>query len=363
MHVLIVTPWFPPLVSGAGSYLADIADGLIGHGHSVTVVLGQGAAGVGERNGVRVITVRGRVRGSTSMWMLPRSVRLHRSHPIDLVVSGGAHPVGTVAALVACAIRRPLYVVAFGEDVSIARSSALARRCLPRVFASAEGVLVPSSFTAREVMNFGGSAVECSVLAPAIDVERFASVGTRERDRFRRRHGLERRRVILTVARLDERKGHDVVLTVLASLVPEFDDIHYLIIGQGSSRRLRQLSRMTHMADRLTIVDSVDDDELAVANAAADLFVMVSRPDARGQVEGFGTVHLLGGAGAGLPCVAGNLGGCTEAVVHDVTGCCIDPTDPAAVADAICADPRVADAIVAVCERARNRALATSGRL
>lgn len=334
MHVLFVTPWYPPLVSGAGAYLADIADGLIERGHRVTVLLGQGAPDDTIRDGARVITVHGRIRGTTSMRLLVRALELHRSDPIDLVVAGGGHPAGTIGLMVARTLRRPLHVVAFGEDVSVARTSRLARTCLRRVFGHANGVLAASRFTASEVVRFGGSIEDCIVVLPAVDTERFARTSAADRDDFRRRHGLEGKQVVLTVARLEPRKGHDMTLTAVATLVPEFHDIHYVIVGRGDQTSLRSLADELRVADRLTILDDIGDAELPAAYAAADVFVMVSRPDAQAQVEGFGIVYLEAAA-AGLASIAGNLGGCTDAVVHGETGYCVDPTDTVAIAAAI----------------------------
>jgi phosphatidylinositol alpha-1,6-mannosyltransferase len=334
MHVLIVTPWYPPLVSGAGAYMADVAAGLIERGHRVTVLLAQGSPGDVDRDGARVITVHGRVRGTTSMRLLMRAIELHRSDPVDLVVTGCAHPSGTIGLFLTRLIRRPLHVVAHGEDVSVAHTSRLARAALPRVFRSSASVLAASNFTASEVVRFGGSIERCAVVNPPADTERFAAVSTADRDDFRRRRGLDGKRVVLTVARLEERKGHDVALSAITTLVHEFDDIHYVVVGRGDQTTLRSLADRLHMADRLTILDDVEDDELPAAYASADVFVMVSRPDSINQVEGFGIVYLEAGA-AGLPCVAGNRGGCTDAVLDGESGCCVDPTDVPAVAAAI----------------------------
>ena len=191
-----------------------------------------------------------------------------------------------------------------------------------------------SAFSRGEVVRFGGSPEHCSVAPPGIDTAPFVAVGEAERRRFRRRFALDDRRVILTVARLDERKGHDVVLAAMASLVAEYDDLHYLIVGQGDPGRLRSMAGDLGVADRLTVVPFLETADLPSAYAAADLFAMASRPDGRSQVEGFGIVYLEAAA-TGLPCVAGVLGGCPDAVQDGVTGWCVDPLSAPAVAGAL----------------------------
>jgi phosphatidylinositol alpha-1,6-mannosyltransferase len=217
-------------------------------------------------------------------------------------------------------------------------------------------VLSASQFTAGEVVRFGGIRERCTVVLPAIDVERFTNAGAEQRDCFRRRYALEGKRIVLTVARLEARKGHDVALSAVAGLVSDFDDIHYVVLGAGDRSALSELAARLQMTDRLTVLDDVGNADLPAAYAAADLFVMVSRPDARGQVEGFGIVYLEAAA-VGLPCVAGNLGGCTDAVVEDETGLCVDPTDVTAVAGAIRSILESPDRAKAFGERGRDRVL------
>jgi len=328
VKIIVLTPFYPPVVSGAGRYLADMCEGLVAAGHKITVFMAQGEAGREVRNGVTVETVRSRVRGGTSVLMAVRAIRLHLRRRADLVISGTAYPGGVVGALVARLIRRPLVVIAYGEDVSVGQTSRLARWCLPFVFQTARRTVAISEFTKREVIARGGPADRCSVRPPGIDASPFLVTGMAQRDAFRERFGLRDRRVVLTVARLDERKGHDVVLGAIHQLIAEFPDLHYVVVGSGDPTRLRGMAADLGLEDRLTIVDYLSDEELPDAYAAADLFAMVSRPGPRGDVEGFGIVYLEAAA-SGLACVAGELGGCGDAVVHGVTGSdCAEPGWP-----------------------------------
>ena len=334
MHVVLLTPFYPPMVSGAAEYVADVAEGLVKAGHRVTVVMGQGEAGLRWHRGIRVDTVRSKIRGATSAMMAMRAVQIHLRDSVDLVVSGTAQPTGFVAATVAAAIRRPLVVVALGEDVSVGHTSRFARACLWMTFRRSRHVMAASDFTMREVLAFGGSLERCSIVHPGIDVDRFLENRGAPRAETRRRLGLDGRHVVLTVARLEERKGHDIVLDAIHRVLFDHPDVHYLIVGYGDDKRLRDMADKWGINDRLTIVPHMSEDELTDAFAAADVFAMTSRPGPRGEVEGFGIVYLEAAA-TGLPCIAGSLGGCSDAVVDGVTGWCVDPLDPAAVAAAL----------------------------
>jgi len=331
VHVVVLTPYFPPLVSGAGLHVADVAEGLQLAGHRVTVVMGQGEPGLSWYRVARVETVGSRVRGTTSLLMAIRTLAVHRRDPVDLVVGGLAHPAGFIGSLAALLMRRPLAVIACGEEVSVGHTSRLARWCLWLTFKRSRAVAAISEFTRDEVIAMGGSPDRCSIVAPGIDAEPFVAPRAADRSAVRERLGLDGRRVVLTVARLEERKGHDVVLDAIRRVVADHPDVHYLIVGMGDDARLRELAHGWDINDRLTIIPHVTSDELPEIFAAADIFAMTSRPGPEGQVEGFGIVYLEAAASE-LVCIAGSLGGCRDAVDHGVTGWCVDPTDPRAVA-------------------------------
>ncbi len=354
MHIVVLTPYFPPMVSGAGSYLADVADGLVAAGHRVTVLLAQGEPGTRQRGPVTVETVRSRVRGATSVKLAIRSLQVHRRDRVDLFVAGLAHPTGFVTMLAATLARRPLAVIALGEDVSIGHTSTVARLCLRETFRRSRIVVALSEFTEAEVTEIGRGRARCSIVPPGIDPAPFVADRAEDRARFRERLGLGDRCVILTVARLEERKGHDTVLAAIHRLHADHPDLHYLIVGQGDDRRLRDMAKGWHLEDRLTIIPYLSNDDLPDAYAAADVFAMLSRPGPQGEVDGFGIVYLEAAA-SGLPCLAGSLGGCGDAVADGVTGCCVDPRDVDAAAQglrSILGDPVRAGAMDGAAETA-----------
>jgi phosphatidylinositol alpha-1,6-mannosyltransferase len=80
----------------------------------------------------------------------------------------------------------------------------------------------------------------------------------------------------------------------------------------------------------------VPDNKLVNYYSLCDLFVLVSRPDAKSkEVEGFGIVFLE--ANACYKAVVGSaVGGITDAVIDGVTGRLVaDPTDPTEIASVV----------------------------
>jgi glycosyltransferase involved in cell wall biosynthesis len=144
--------------------------------------------------------------------------------------------------------------------------------------------------------------------------------------------GLNGRRVLLTVGRMDAReqaKGFDEVLEVLPRLLQENQRLVYLIVGDGSDRaRLEKKSRDLGIDRSVVFTGYVNESEKLDYYRAADLFVMPSR------LEGFGYVFLEALA-TGLPVIASKVDGSREAVRDGAWGILVNPSDPEELASAI----------------------------
>jgi phosphatidylinositol alpha-1,6-mannosyltransferase len=159
--------------------------------------------------------------------------------------------------------------------------------------------------------------------------------------------------MIVTVARLADRyKGHDVMLHALPLIRARVPDVKWIVIGDGPLREpLERRAAALGLNRDVRFLGSVSDQERDRWLDQARVFAMPSRLSSSGGGEGFGIVYLEAGSHM-LPVVAGNVGGAVEAVVDGVTGLLVDPTEPAAVANAI------ADLLI---DRRRAEALGRAG--
>jgi phosphatidyl-myo-inositol dimannoside synthase len=134
---------------------------------------------------------------------------------------------------------------------------------------------------------------------------------------------------LLTVARLVERKGHVKVLRALQK-VP---NVTYTIVGDGPMREvLHQEAMVLGVIDRVSFLATVSDEQLPNVYASHDIFVMPTTKSEYDR-EGFGIVYAEAGV-FGLPCIATDIPGVNEAIVHKSTGLLIEDT-PRAFCEAI----------------------------
>lgn len=208
-------------------------------------------------------------------------------------------------------------------------------RVMRRALEGSCRVVTNSDATSAEFRSFGVPGEKLMRVYPGVDPRRFRP-GPRDPDPLRR-YGLDGKRVILTVARLDQRKGHDVVLRALARL--DAPDVVYLIVGRGREEaRLRALAGACGVVDRVRFAGFIPDADLPAVYNLCDIFAMPNRVTEgtalAGDVEGFGISFVEAGA-CGKPVVAGRSGGAVEAVLDGETGLLVDPRSDQGVAEAI----------------------------
>jgi len=141
----------------------------------------------------------------------------------------------------------------------------------------------------------------------------------------------------VSVSRLVPRKGMDTLVTAAARLASTRPDLAVAIAGAGRDRtRLDRLVRQTGAPVRL--LGRVEDERLPALYACADVFAMLCRNRWGGlEQEGFGIVFLEAAA-SGVPQVAGESGGASEAVLDGETGLVVRrPHDAQDVAHALAA--------------------------
>ncbi len=334
---LLVTNDFPPKVGGIQSYLWDLWSRLDPASFVVLTATSDDDAttfdAVQASRGVRIE----RVPGSLLFFPSPQVHRdiddCVRTHGIDLVLLDPALPLGLLGPRLGVAY----VVILHGAEVTVPGRLPFARAALARVLHDASIVVSAGRYPAAEgrrvVPDLAAPLVE---IPPGVDTTAVAPFKAGERRAARARLGLPPTGPLLaSVSRLVPRKGMDVLIEAADRLAPSYPDLVVAIGGDGRERhRLERLAAASLVDVR--VLGRVSDDDRAALLGAADVFVMACRNRWGGlEQEGFGIVFLEAAA-FGVPQVAGDSGGATEAVLDGETGLVVhDPSDPGAVAEAI----------------------------
>lgn len=331
MRLLLVTPFYSPGVGGSSRLLQDIVDHLVRSKHLVEVITygDSGDPRYAEFDRAqsyvihRVDYLRGAGRSSISMFH--RVLAVSRAGKFDLLLTGVAYPSAVIASVVKLLTRIPYSIYSHGEDVTCARDSLTKRIVLKHALANADQVMTNSNFSLREALLVGAREDRSQSMPPSIDPSGYEGVEPAAVEDLRERLGVGRRPLLLTVARLHARKGHDTVIRALKQIVRHVPDVLYLIVGKGDPSALHALAEAEGVRDHVKIVEYVSQADLLVVYHLCTVHVMVSRWDRQAhEVEGFGIVYLEAAA-CGKPSVAGNAGGSADAVLHGETGLVVDP--------------------------------------
>lgn len=145
-------------------------------------------------------------------------------------------------------------------------------------------------------------------------------------------------KIILTLARVIERKGHDTVLKALPAILSKYPDTVYIIAGPGDGTyldKLHALIKELDLSKNVRFTSFVDDKDLNAFYSMSDIYVMVSRfLEPQGDSEGFGITFLESNA-CGCPVIGSYSGGIPDAVEDEVNGFLVQPDDPYSLADKI----------------------------
>ena len=322
-RILLLSELYPPTIGGSGVLLESLYSQL--DDLPVHVLTGEG--GQRRQRGLEVTAMPmqapdwGVVRpASLGRHLRVASAVRRLSAPETIVHCGRGLPEGLSALM----SRRRFVCWTHGEELGYVSTSRELSWLLPRVYKRAGAVLANSHNSARLLASWGVSEDAITVVHPGVDPDRFrpdADPGD-----WRRRFAPGGEVLLLSVGRLQRRKGHDLMLSALSRWRDTDPPVRYLIAGDGDHRSaLEQQARASSIGDRVTFVGAVGDEALPGLYAAADVFVMPNRTDGV-DFEGFGIVFLEAAA-AGLPCIAGNSGGAPEAIDDGRTGFLVSGTD------------------------------------
>jgi phosphatidylinositol alpha-1,6-mannosyltransferase len=244
---------------------------------------------------------------------------------------------GLVALLLKTFYSMPYVLYTYGSEITgqpgFIRSN-LAKLILKHAF----HIITMSEFTKKAIMNYGISAEKVRFLA-GVEIDRFSRKGSKQATK--EKYHINTEPILLTVARLVEHKGIDIVIRALPEILTKYPDLLYLVIGEGTYRKyLEKLCKKLDVEKHVKFLGNIPHDKLQSESEAfytiCDLYIMVSRNINGLEAEGFGIVFLEAGLSS-KACIGGNSGGIADAVLDGVTGKLVDPNDPGEVAKAVLA--------------------------
>lgn len=125
--------------------------------------------------------------------------------------------------------------------------------------------------------------------------------------------------VLITLARLEHRKGHKIVLDALSTLIHKYPNLLYLIAGDGPNKESIKLHvKKLNLEKNIRFLGWITEPEKSTLLKNSHLFVMTPHLD-KESVEGFGMV-FIDAAFHGLATIGTDTGGISDAIIDGKTG-------------------------------------------
>lgn len=341
--ILMLTHEFPPCHGGIATYTKELA--LAAHlaGHEITVL----APDYGEQRTLadtrdypfRVVRYRGeifeqslaaflKVVWRTFIWT--RQSQDFIIHAIDGVHIKALNFINKFKRL-------PFIATAYGTEMLEKPSRKLKLLGIGPLFDKAERILPISYFTKSLLIKKYPLINQDNIHVTYLAANDYWFEQVLNSKEIRDKYGIPQEdKLILTVARIDKRKGQHLVLEALKNLPPALKkEVSYVIVGPKTESsyfaKLHQLAAECEI--NVIFTGAISQDDLRTLYKSAYLFCMPGAPHPH-KVEGFGLVYLEAAA-QGLPSIASHLSAIPEVVLDGKTGILVPPLDVKGIQEAI----------------------------
>ena len=244
----------------------------------------------------------------------------HHNLSLKYIIAATVFHNGTIGLILKSIFNVPLVTLTHGAELLINDERHNTGKLQAYTLKYSDLVVANSDFTRDLSIKKGASETKTVVNLLGADTGRFFPTNV-----LKENFGYSENDILmLTLSHLVKRKGHDMVIKSMPSLVKKYPNLKYIIIGRGpEERNLKNLTNELGLADYVNFHGYCEDDKLNLFLNLMDIFIMPSRAEGN-DVEGFGIVFLEANA-CRKPVIGGNTGGIPSAIIDGETGFLCDP--------------------------------------
>ena len=343
MNILMVTPYFHPVVGGLENYSYNVAKRLVQKGHNITVICSSrdNTDTHDTIDGIEISRLRPDFIASNTPVKLSLLFKLSqhiRKHKPDLV---SAHtPVVFYADAAAIASR--LHHVPFSltyhndscKDAFPANAIVDAHNHSVNLLTLklSQLIITPSPHCYNESRFLKRFKNKVVWIPPGVDTQKYEP---KESTKLQSTYGLPlQSKIVLFVGQISRahaHKGIDYLIRSFRKVLDHIENVYLVLVGKGDMiPEYKRTCESLGMARNVVFTDFVDEDRLVEYYQSSHVLVLPTTTIA----EGFGMVIVEANA-CGKPVVGTRIGGIQYVIRDGETGLLVPPRDSEALADAL----------------------------
>jgi len=326
---LIVTRNFPPEIGGIQTLMSGLTESLLNHGPvKVFAYDHKNSSSYDDQLSANIERIKG--------------IKLFRKYRKANLVNDFMNSKNNIRALIvdhwkSLELIKPenlrktkVFCLLHSKEINHEVGSSLNKRIIKSTN-NADFIIANSNFTKNLAIKIGINSLKIKIIFPGINIPK--NIENIDKIKAEKLFGPSFPKII-TVSRLDRRKGHDKILMVIKNLKAKFPKIKYVSIGSGEEENtLLQLIKKLNIENDVIFIKNTSNDYKNALMAQANLFLMPTRIENK-SVEGFG-ISFVEAASYGIGSIGGTDGGASDAIIHEKTGLICDGKDLNHIYDAV----------------------------
>ncbi|MCB2214118.1 glycosyltransferase [bacterium] len=227
-------------------------------------------------------------------------------------------PNGFAAAIASKILKIPFVISLHGSDIFMADRNFLFRAVARWIFNQCSFVTACSQELKERALKINNK-IDIQLIPWGADPNVFKPVEHKNslREKY---HWQENEIIISTLGRMVYKKGFDQLIRIAKELENIDNPVKIVIGGSGPLEdSLKSMAKDEKVLDLVLFPGRIPWNEVPVFFAASDIFVLPSRRDKAGNLDGLPTV-LLEAMSCGLPSVANDIGGVNLVIKDHING-------------------------------------------
>lgn len=262
-----------------------------------------------------------------------RLIRTIKKNNIDVINAHWILPNGLIALIASFLTGTPYVVTIPGTDTLIAKKN-IVFSLLSSLILARSAVVVSNNKWMLDKMVKGSKHKQAKVLSYPVDVSAFKPA-TKGLAKYRKKHNLKGKLVILAVGRLVYKKGFKYLIKAMPDIIKKHPNATLLIGGDGDlMQNLKALARKLGIEKNVIFLGNINRNEIIYYYNLADIMVAPSIVDKKGNADG-GPVVSFESMACSKPQVVSNILGVANYIEDGIGGYKVPPKSTKALKGAI----------------------------